>query len=131
MGAAHKRRGESFLKVSRGARARRLVVLIMRRAARGAGGIRARDLPCPAGGTARKNSTYISSGAAAPAPDRIQKAAPDKIRRGAGGLQPRAATRAWIHVGIAFPSLPRGDCVHAGLRSSLVSGGAPRPSGDA
>ena len=62
------------------------VVLIMRRAARGGGGIRTRDLSCPAGGAARKNLTYISSGAGPAAPDRIRKAAPagqDTIPSGA------------------------------------------------
>ena len=121
------------------------VVLIMRRAARGGGGIRTRDLSCPAGGTARKNLTYISSGAGPAAPDRIRKAAPAgqdtipsgadrrrrKIRRGAGGLQPRDAARVWTHVGIVSPRLTLGDRVRAGRRSSLVSGGVPRPSGNA
>ena len=114
----------------------------MRRAARGGGGIRTRDLSCPAGGTARKNLTYISSGAGGAGQDTkssagrtryypVRPPAPDKIRRGAGGLQPRDAARVWTHVGIVSPRLTLGDRVRAGRRSSLVSGGVPRPSGNA
>ena len=91
------------------------VVLIMRRASRGGGGIRTRDLSCRAGGTARKNLTYISSGAGPAAPDRIRKAAPDKILSrpaptgGAGQDTPRSW---WTSATRCSPCLDaRGHCL--------------------